>query len=196
MNHAGCLLALAVAAASLTLSCSSARTDAPLSEASQVKAQPVITPRAEPAREAVPQAMTVDEVIVGLEQNERDHNLQAEGSKAQSFFSHRFRLINAGGWFSCDLRVLPGQPQQLNVTFGARRRSGGDCDVFIGGRKIATVRPQITDPNGPMFGPYDQTYPISPNMIQNKDRITVKFQALPESTITVVGIEMRRAGRD
>jgi hypothetical protein len=196
MNRAGCLLALASVVASIALSCSSTRTGAPSGGPSQVKAQPVIPDEVESAKEGELEARTVDQVIPGFQQNERDHNLQAEKSSAMSFFNHRFRLINPDGWFSCDLKALPGEPQELSVSFGARRRSGGTCDVFVNDEKIATVCPQITDPTGPSYGAYDRTYPISPDMIQGKDQITVKFQAGSESVITVVGIELLKPGKN
>ena len=82
--------------------------------------------------------------------------------------------------------MLPGQAQELSVIY-----MGGGCgnrvfDVLIDGRKIATERLQKTQ----RLRTYDQVYPIPLDLIESKDKITVKFQTHSESIVVVLGLRI------
>jgi DUF1680 family protein len=152
--------------------------------------------QAELARQKDLEARTIDQVIPGFEQNERDHNLQGENTETRSFNERSFRIINSGGWFSCDLKALPGQAHELSVSFGGRRRGNSACDLFVNGQKIATVQPQASQQGDRQFRTYDQTCAISPEMTQGKDKITVKFQTPADSSVTVTSIRLLKAQKN
>ncbi len=125
------------------------------------------------AREKALKARTVDEVQIGREQNERDHNLQGQNTASGDFGNRRWRHADNGGWFAYDLKVLPDQPQELSVTYWGSDGGNRVFDILIDGVKLTTQRLQNNKPE--VF--YDQNYPLPETMTKNKSKITVRFQA-------------------
>ena len=118
------------------------------------------------------QGRTVDRVLPGNEQSERDHALR--GANTQTDGSN-WRHAPDGGWFSWDLKVLPGKPQELSVRYCGDDTGGREFDVLVGEQKLATVK---LDKNRPGTF-YEETYPIPVELTQDKNWVTVRFQAHP-----------------
>jgi DUF1680 family protein len=123
------------------------------------------------------EARTVDLVNAGEEQNERDHNMKGENTDTREFNDRRFRFAGTNGWFAWELKVLPGQAQELSVALGGGGRGGSGLDVFVDGTKLATERPSGA---GQRTGFSTRTYGLSADLLKGKERITVKFQAPPD----------------
>ena len=115
-------------------------------------------------------ARTVDLVEAGEEQNERDHNGQGEQTDTREFNDRVWRLANTNGWFSWDLKVLPDQPQQLQVELGGTR-GGSNLQLFVDGT------PLVTENISAERGPATNLYALPANTLKGKEKITVKFQA-------------------
>lgn len=117
-------------------------------------------------------ALTADRVIPGNEQNERDHNVQGEKTYAGE---EKWRHAVDGGWFSWDMKTLPDAPLELHVTYWGGDSGGREFDMLVDGQLVAT---QTLDNNKPgVF--YDETYRVPAELLQGKEKITVKFQAHP-----------------
>jgi hypothetical protein len=125
------------------------------------------------ARDKALKARMVDEVQIGREQNERDHNIQGENTASGDFGNRRWRHADNGGWFAFDLKVLPDQPQELSVTYWGSDGGNRVFDILIDGAKLTSQRLQNNKPE--VF--YDQSYPLPNAMIKGKSKITVRFQA-------------------
>ena len=119
------------------------------------------------------EARTVDYVTAGEEQDERDHQLKGERTDTREFNDRNFRYAETNGWFAWELKVLPGQPQELSVAYGGGR-GGGMLEVFVEDTKLATERPSGS---GPGSWPAPVTYPLSADLLKGKEKVTVKFQA-------------------
>ncbi len=132
---------------------------------------------AELARQRELAARTVDFVAPDREQGERDHVMQGEQTAAGGFGDRKWRHATEGGWFSCQLKVLAGQPQELWVTYWGSDGGNRIFDLLVDGQKIATQRLQNNKPN--QF--FDEVYRLPANLLQDKQTITVKFQAHPGS---------------
>ena len=117
-------------------------------------------------------ARTVDRVLPGNEQNEQAHKMRGErtGTDGKSW-----RHAVDGGWFSWDIKVLPGQPQELRVKYWGGDAGGREFDIFVDDVKLAT---QKLDNNKPGEF-YEETYPLPAQMTQGKEKVTVKFQVHP-----------------
>lgn len=139
----------------------------------QVKEQEYV---AELARQKELEARTIDYVNPGEEQNERDHKLQGERHGAGDFGGRKWRHA-PDGWFSWEVKVLPGQPQELRVTYWGSD-VGRVFDVLVDGEKIATQKLNNNRPD--QF--YDEVYPLPEKLTQGTERINVKFQAHPGNT--------------
>jgi hypothetical protein len=121
------------------------------------------------------EARTVDTVLPGNPQNERDHNLQGERTASGDFNDRKWRHATDGGWFSWDLKVQPGKAQELWVTYWGGDGGNRVFDVLVDGRKLAAQRLQNNKPD--QF--YEEIYPLSADSAKDKDKVTVKFQAQP-----------------
>ncbi len=124
---------------------------------------------------AAVKARTVDRVLPGDEQNEREHNLRGEkiGTDRKSW-----RHAMDGGWFSWDLKADSSRPQELRVKYWGSDSGGREFDVIVDGQRLATVTLDNNRP-GKFF---EETYPIPVKITHSKEKITVRFQAHPKKT--------------
>jgi uncharacterized protein len=146
--------------------------------------------REELARQKALEARTVDAVSSGEEQNERDHNLQGENMSVRTINETPVRLATTNGWFSWDLKVASGQPQQMSVTYNAAGGGGRGpapvaFDILVDGVKLASE--QMTgargQPGGPGPAATTKVYSLDPATLQGKSKINLKFQAQPGSRV-------------
>jgi hypothetical protein len=122
-----------------------------------------------------PDSRTVDSVIVGDEQNERDHQLKGEQTETQSYNYSAVRVAGTNGWFSWELKVLPDIPQELDVEFGGNRQQRPDSvAILVDDNRVATLR---------LAGGTRQEYYALTNLAKGRSTITVKFQATPGSRV-------------
>lgn len=137
------------------------------------------------------EARTVDSVNPGEEQNERDHNFKGEKTNTGDFGNRHYRDATEGGWFSWDLKVLPGKPQELVLTYwgdDGRRH----FDVIVDGQKLATE--QLTAAHPGAF--FDQAYSLSPELVRDREKITLKIQGSDTWAGGVFGVRiMKPAGQ-
>ncbi|HEY3853210.1 MAG TPA: beta-L-arabinofuranosidase domain-containing protein [Verrucomicrobiae bacterium] len=137
------------------------------------------------------EALTVDSVNPGEEQNERDHNERGEKSNSGDFGDHFYRDAAEGGWFSWDLKTLPGEPQELVLTYWGEDR-GRQFDILIDGQKLATERLTASHP-GIYF---DQAYPLPADLTKGKRSVTVKIQASNTWAGGVFGARILKAAQN
>lgn len=145
---------------------------------------------AELARERELSARTVDFVVPDGEQSERDHELKGEKMGRGDFSDRKWRHAPDGGWFSWKLKVQPGQPQQLSVTYWGSDAGGRIFDILVEGEKIATQKLENNRPG--KF--YEETYPLPAELLKDKQSVTVKFQGHPGATAGgVFGVRVLKA---
>jgi DUF1680 family protein len=123
------------------------------------------------------EARTVDVVRPGEEQNERDHKLAGLNHGSGDFGDRKWRHA-PDGWFSYEVKVLPGLAQGLSCTYWGSDVGPRTFDILIDGKLLTT---QTLNRNRPEVF-YDETYPLAPEMLAGKERITVRFQAGPGRT--------------
>jgi uncharacterized protein len=134
------------------------------------------------------EARTVDFVRPGEEQNERDHNQKGEKSSSGDFGDHFYRDAAEGGWFSWDLKTLPGEPQSLVLTYWGEDR-GRQFDIVIDGQKLATEHLAASHP-GIYF---DQVYPLPAALIKGKQKVTLRIQGSHTWAGGVFGVRVEKA---
>src|SRR5213076_3411562 len=121
---------------------------------------------------------------------ERQFNYQAgEGAVPQRMLGRPGRRGRT--WFSYDLSVDPAHPMVLIATYysGDRRGTPADFEIQVDGRRVAGQEVRLS--NAPQF--FDAEYPIPPELIRGKEKVTVRFQAKDGSQIaTVFGLRMIR----
>jgi hypothetical protein len=97
---------------------------------------------------------------------------------AGDFQDRSWRHASDGGWFSYELKVLPGKPQELRITYWGSDGGPRVFDVLVDGTKVATQQLQGNRP-GEFF---DEVHPLPESLTQGKEKVTVKFQAHPGAT--------------
>jgi hypothetical protein len=106
--------------------------------------------------------------------SEKAHNMVADRSNSGVAEGHDWR--DATGYFQWDLKVTPGVPAKLLVSYWGPDRDR-TFDILVNGQQIATV----TLTGGKPEGTYDVEYPIPAGTVGDASQITVRFQAHPGS---------------
>jgi DUF1680 family protein len=128
------------------------------------------------SRRAEIERRTVDAVDISSEQSERDHNLQQQNSRKGEFEGKATREARNGA-FSYDLKVLPDKPMLLVCTYIGSEGRPRSFEIWVDGEKIATQSLEIHPTEL-----FDVEYKLPETLTRGKQKITVKFQALPNST--------------
>ena len=118
---------------------------------------------------------TADEVRLGEQQPEIDHNLHFENSRTGDGPQGRhYRQAHDGGWFSCEMKLPPaGTKSAVRVLYWGRDGSD-EFDLEVNGTVIATAKLA-----GGEDDYYGVEYPIPGTLTGGKDKVTVRFQARP-----------------
>ncbi len=125
----------------------------------------------------------------GEMQPERDFNQQGEDSSVERVAGRPGR--RGRNWFSFDLPVKPAEPMTLVVTYhsGEQRRKR-TFEILVNGKRIAEQ--EVTKSTPARF--FDVEYPLPAELLQGKDKVTVRFQATGGNEIaTVFGLRIIRA---
>jgi hypothetical protein len=149
---------------------------------------------AEQERQRKLELATVGYAQPGEMQPERDYNYQgaddARPTRVEGRPGRRART-----WFSFDLPVDPGHPMALVVTYFSAewRRGTARFEILIDGQRVAEQTVGRSEPG--RF--YDLEYAVPANLIEGKEKVTVRFQAAEGSSVAgVFGIRMIRAEAD
>lgn len=137
------------------------------------------------------EAATVAFAQPGQMQTERDFNEQGEESSPVHLEGHYGR--RGMKWFSFDLPVEAGHPMELLVTFSNDGRRKGTFDVLVEGKKVGEQSTERRSPEQEVRF-FDTEYAIPSELIEGKQKVTVRFEATAGSDIPgVFGIRMVRA---
>ena len=121
---------------------------------------------------------TIDVLRLGEMQPERDHNLKAsEQSYTEMAMGRGGREVRNGGYFSFEMKVLPGVPSVLQLSYLGDDR-GRHFDILVDGVRIATEELK----GGPAGRFIDVEYDLPPALIKGKTKIEVRIQAHPKRT--------------
>jgi hypothetical protein len=143
---------------------------------------------AEEAKQRKLEAATVGFVQPGEMQAERDANMQGEDTSPERLMGRPGR--RGRNWFSFDLPVDPARPMTLVVTYNHDEWQQRTFDIFVDGQRVGE---QTIDRRGPLRF-FDVEYPVPPELLKDKPKVTVAFRATGGNEIgAVYGIRMIRA---
>ena len=145
---------------------------------------------AEQERQRKLEAATVAFAQPGEMQPERDFNYQGPEDAAVE------RVLGRAGrrgrsWFSFDLPVESVHPMALVVTYhSGERRRRATFEILVNGQRVGTEEVKAGSP--PRF--YDIQYALPAELLKDKQKVTVRFQATDGNEIaTIFGLRMIRA---
>jgi hypothetical protein len=142
---------------------------------------------AERARQRALEAMTVAFAQPGEMQPERDFHQQGDASTPVRVDGRAGR--RGSKWFSFDLPVDPAAPLALVATYHSDNRRTRTFEILIDGQHLAD---QTIDAAGTSRF-FDVTYAIPPDLVRDKSRVTVRFQATNGNEIaSVFGLRVIR----
>lgn len=119
------------------------------------------------------EAATIDQMVPGQMQPERDHNFKGADTHKGIHRNRYWRDARSGGWFSFEMKVLGDAPVKLACLYWGSDGPGRDFDILIDDKKIATERLNQDRP-GQFF---TVTYDIPSELTKGKTEVTVKFKA-------------------
>jgi hypothetical protein len=137
------------------------------------------------------QAATVGYAQPGEMQPERDYNFQGEESETAELNGRPAR--RGSKWFSFDLPVEATNRMALIVTYNSEQRATRTFNVLVDGKRVGdqSIERQSPEQVAKFF---DVEYAIPAELVAGKQKVTVRFEAAPESEIAAVfGIRMIRA---
>jgi hypothetical protein len=126
------------------------------------------------------QAATVAYAQPGQMQPERDFNFQGTNAAVEQVEGHAGR--RGTDWFSFDLPVDAAHPLALVVTYSNHENAARHFDVLVDGVRLA----QQTVEGGTPLQFNDVEYPLPADLLADKQKITVRFQAGTGSEIAAV----------
>ena len=137
-------------------------------------------------------AATVAFAQPGEMQPERDFNYQA-GEESQPVRIQDRPGRRAATWFSFDLPVEPSHPMALIVTYRNDEEANRKFELQVGGKKVGEQTIERPSPQE-QSGFFDVQYAIPAELVKDKEKVTVRFQAADGSEVArVFGIRMIRA---
>ena len=129
------------------------------------------------------ESRTIDFVAPGEQQPEVDHAMQNSNSNTGTNLDEFYREARNGGYFSYDLATKGETDLTLLVRYWGFEWGGSMFDIFIDNEKL------ISENNtGRWYQSKFQNveYKIPESMIEGKNHIRLKFQALPHGTAGAV----------
>jgi DUF1680 family protein len=136
-------------------------------------------------------AATVVFAQPGQMQAERDVNEQGEDSSPVQLEGRYGR--RGSKWFSFDVPVDPTHPMTVVVTYSNDARRNGSFDILVEGKKVGERKTERKSPEKAVQF-VDLEYPLPADLVQGKQKITLRFEAQAESEIPgVFGVRVIRA---
>ncbi len=121
-------------------------------------------------------ARVVDEVLIGNDESERAHGLQGERTASGTYHGKVWRHTDS--WFSYSLQTKGRTDLVLLCTYWGGEGGNRRFDILVEDKVIAS--PSLGRQAPGKF--YDVEYPIPPELLQGRDKVTIKFQAKPDNT--------------
>ena len=133
-------------------------------------------------------AATVSFAQPGEMQPERDYNFQGEQTSVVRIGGQAGR--RAAKWFSFDLPVDASHPLMLVVTYSSDEEKKRTFEIQADGQRVAEESVEKSSPSRL----YDVEYKLPANIVEGKQKVTVKFRATGGNEIAAVcGIRVVRA---
>lgn len=148
--------------------------------------------KAERARQQKLEAATVTFVQPGDAEKEKSFNPKSEESAPDREVGRVGRRSKK--WFSYELPVDPAKPLALVATFNTQERAKRSFEILVDGQTIGVGTIERYPPGSPTARFYDVDYKIPAELVKDKQKVTVRFQASGgNETATVYGVRIVRA---
>jgi len=147
--------------------------------------------KVERARQAKLEAATVAFIAPGDPEKEKSFGLKSEESALDREVGRVGRRSRK--WFSYELPVDPAKSMALVVTLNPQERALRTFEVLVDGQRVGVGLIERYPPGSPTARFYDVDYKIPAELVKDKQKVTVRFQATgANETATVFGVRIVR----
>jgi uncharacterized protein len=129
------------------------------------------------------ESRTIDFVATGEQQPETDHAMQSENSGTGNTHNEFYRDASRGGFFSYEMKTNSETNLSLIVRYWGAEWGGRKFDIYIDDELLLTEN-NTGRWNKSEF--QDVEYTIPSSMVNGKNHIRLRFQALPHNTAGAV----------
>ncbi|HET7112911.1 MAG TPA: glycoside hydrolase family 127 protein [Pyrinomonadaceae bacterium] len=148
--------------------------------------------KAERARQQRLEAATIAFLTPGDPEKEKAFAAKSEESSPDRVLGRAGRRSKK--WFSYELPVDPAKPLAVVVTLNPEERAKRTFEVMVEGQRIGEGAVERFAPGSPTGRFYDVDYKIPAPLVNDKQKVTVRFQATGgNETATVYGVRIVRA---
>lgn len=123
-------------------------------------------------------ARTIDVVVIGGRESERQHALAGNNMGDGEAFGHHWRHAVGGGWLSYRMKVEPQGQCAVFCTYWGGDGGNRRFEILVDGQNVGRQVLDVPKP-GQFCG---VEYPIPAELTRGKDHVTVKLQAEPGAT--------------
>lgn len=147
----------------------------------------------EKAKQQQLEAATVAFYQPGDPEKEKTFNSQGEGITRDREFPRVG--MRSRKWFSFDLPIASGKPVSLVVTYNSEERAKRSFEVLVDGARVGDGTIPRSPPGSVTGHFYDVNYTLPADLFKDKNKLTVKFQAVNgDETATVFGVRLVGVG--
>src|SRR5215813_1490601 len=139
---------------------------------------------ADRARQRKLEAATISFVQPGDAQKEKEFNQQGEESTVDRSTGRPGR--RGRKWFSFDLPIEPNQPLAVIATYFSEERGKRTFEILADGQRIGEQTFERSPPGSATGNFFDVKYQLPAEVLKDKKKITVRFQATGNNEIAAV----------
>jgi hypothetical protein len=137
------------------------------------------------------EAATIGYVAAGDPEKEKAFNQQGEETNPDRLTGRSGRRTKK--WFSYEIPVDSSKPVTLLVTYNTDERGKRSGDVIVDGQRLGEQSIERSPPGSAAGRFFDVEYKLPAQLIKDKKKVTVKFQATGgNETATIFGVRTLR----
>jgi uncharacterized protein len=137
------------------------------------------------------EAATIGFIATGDPEKEKAFNQQGEETGTDRGPGRTGRRSKR--WFSYELPVEPSKPIAVVVTYSSDERAKRSGELLVDGHRLGEQTIERNPPGSPVGRFFDVEYKLPSELIKDKKKVTVKFQATGgQETPTVFGVRTIR----
>jgi hypothetical protein len=141
------------------------------------------------------EAATISFIAPGDQEKEKAFNQQGEDTNQDRMTGRAGRRSKK--WFSYDVPVDPNMPVVLLVTYNTDERGKRSGEIMVDGERLGEQSIDRSPPGSATGRFFDVEYKLPAELIKDKKKVTVKFQATGgNETATVFGVRTVRAAAE
>ncbi len=123
--------------------------------------------------------ITLDHIVLGEMQPERDHNLTGENTRIGDYLNRKYRYAYENGWFDFDMKVNTNGATQLLLTFWGGDSNRSTFELVV---EDQLVIPMTVKGDPKEF--VDIAVNLPAELTRNKETVKIKLRGVPSNRVS------------